>query len=57
MTRERAEAVRAEGERAVGRIERNGPPFSEGWEHWTQDPDWRRPGLIEGWDDLSMYSN
>jgi hypothetical protein len=55
MTREQADVVRAEAALAVEQIEQNGPPFSDGWEHWTPDPMWILPQLTPDWGDLSMY--
>jgi uncharacterized protein len=52
FTAERAKAIRAEGERAVARIEAWTAPFDEGWENWRPDPEWPLPMLPRGWDRL-----
>lgn len=51
-SREKASAIRAEGERVVERIEAWTAPFDEGWENWRPDPDWPLPTIPEGWDRL-----
>lgn len=45
-------AVRAEGQRAVARIEAGAPPFCDPWPSWRPDPAWGRPVLPEGWDEV-----
>jgi hypothetical protein len=50
FTAEQAAEFRAEGERAIERIESWGPPFDEGWEAWRPDPDWPLPAVPDGWD-------
>ena len=52
FSRERADEIRAEGERAVERIEAWTSPFDEGWESWRPDPEWPLPELPEDWDQL-----
>jgi hypothetical protein len=52
FTPEEALAIRAEGERAIERIESWSAPFDEGWEEWHPDPDWPTPSIPEGWDRL-----
>jgi hypothetical protein len=49
---EQAEAFRAEGERAIERIEAWSAPFGEGWEDWRPNPAWPLPSLPEGWNRL-----
>ena len=49
FTREEAALVRAEGERVVAAIERNAPPFCEGWEGWRPDAAWPAPEVPEDW--------
>lgn len=49
---EQAEAMRAEGERVIERIEAWSAPFDEGWENWRPDPEWPLPSIPEGWDQL-----
>ena len=56
VSAEDAEAIYAEGQRAVEEIEQNLGPFSAGWEDWHPDPKLPRPTLSPDWDDLSMYS-
>jgi hypothetical protein len=50
FTRAKADAIRAEGERAIERIEAWSSPFDEGWETWRPDPDWPLPELPNDWD-------
>lgn len=52
FTREKADAVRAEGERVIERIEAWTAPFDEGWETWLPDPDWPLPSIPNGWANL-----
>jgi predicted RNA-binding protein associated with RNAse of E/G family len=54
LTPEWARAIRAEGERAIERLERRAAPFSDGWERWRPDPAWPDPELPEGWDTLDL---
>ena len=49
---EQAEEFRAEGERAIERIEAWSAPFDEGWENWLPDPAWPLPSLPNGWERL-----
>jgi len=49
---DKAAQIRAEGERAIERIESWSPPFDEGWEHWRPTPAWPTPQLPYGWDRL-----
>ena len=49
FTREEAASIRAEGERMVDAIERNAPPFCEGWETWRPDAAWPVPQIPEDW--------
>lgn len=51
VSAEDADGFRAEGARAIGRLEARQPPFSDGWEHWQPDPAWPIPELPAGWDD------
>ena len=44
LTREQAEAIRAEGERVVEEW-----PFPTGWEGWRPEPGWERPTLPAEW--------
>lgn len=52
FTAECARAIRAEGERAIARIQAWTIPFDEGWENWRPDPEWALPSIPEGWDRL-----
>jgi hypothetical protein len=47
---ERAQAIRAEGERAIGLMRAGRPPFEVTWEDWTSDPGWPAPQLPAGWE-------
>ncbi len=48
-----AAAVRAEGERVIGALERRQSPFSDGWERWTPEPGRGVPELPDGWDEVA----
>jgi hypothetical protein len=48
---EKAAAIRAEGERAIERIESWSAPYDEGWEDRRPDSRWPLPNLPNGWDD------
>jgi Protein of unknown function (DUF402) len=50
FTPKKADAIRAEGERVIRRVEAWTPPFDEGWEDWRPDPEWPLPSVPEGWD-------
>ena len=50
FTPAKADAIRAEGERAIERIEAWSTPFDEGWETWRPDPDWPLLELPNDWD-------
>ena len=43
-------AIRAEGERVITRIQSKASPFSDGWETWTPPREWPLPNLLDGWD-------
>lgn len=47
---ERARQVRSAGRAAARRIGAWGAPFSDDWESWRPDPQWRRPELPADWD-------
>lgn len=49
FTAEKADAVRAEGKRAVECIEAWMPPFNEEWEKWRPDEAWPLPQIPAGW--------
>ncbi len=49
ITPERAEELRAEGERVVRRIEAKEPPFGDSWLDWRPDPSWAPPELPADW--------
>lgn len=50
---ERAQAVRAEGERALEKLRRRDWPFDDDWRRWRPDPRWPVPALPDGWDVIS----
>lgn len=50
FTAEQAEAIYAEGERVIERIEAWTSPFDESWEDWRPDSKWRLPTIPEGWE-------
>lgn len=43
------DAIRAEGERVIERIEARRWPFDAGFEHWRPDPSWPLPALPKDW--------
>ena len=49
FTQEKADAVRAEGERAIERVDAWSAPYDEGWERWRPDPTVPVPELAAGW--------
>jgi hypothetical protein len=51
-TPEKAREIRAEGERVIGLMQTNQPPFCGGWENWQAPGDWNIPCLPDGWDCL-----
>lgn len=55
-TRDEALSIRAEGERVAQLIERNAPPFCDGWERWRPDPGWPLPGIPIDWQVLDEHS-
>jgi hypothetical protein len=48
-----AQAIRAEGERAIERLQNRQSPFCDGWENWTPPAQWDLPVLPEGWDKIT----
>ncbi len=46
------EAICAEGERAIERLEARKPPFCDGWEEWQPEPGWKLPTLPADWNRL-----
>ena len=53
MTPQRADLIRAEGIRMIETLDKKAPPFDEQWHLWRPDPQWKSPGLPDGWDDLN----
>ena len=49
FTVEDAASIRAEGERMAAAIERNAPPFCDGWEVWRPDAAWPVPEIPDDW--------
>lgn len=45
-----ADAIRAEGERVIRRIEARSWPFDAGYERWRPDPSWTLPVLPDDWE-------
>lgn len=43
-------AIRAEGKRAIDRVQAKASPFNNDWEAWTPPSEWSIPSLPEGWD-------
>jgi hypothetical protein len=51
---EKAAAVRAEGEKAVGLITSERRSFYEGWGKWRADPKWELPKLSPLWEQVNL---
>jgi len=49
FSEEEARAIRAEGERVIGRIERHEWPFNDPWPDWRPDPRWPVPKISDYW--------
>ena len=49
---EAAHAIRAEGERAVQRLQKGDPPFASAWGSWKPPKGWGIPAMPVGWDRL-----
>ncbi len=49
---DQAAGIRAEGARAIERIERRLAPFSESWPDWRPDPSWVIPPLPGNWAEI-----
>jgi len=49
-TPEEAAAIRAEGERMIGKIERAEWPFQPIWDNWRPDAGWSIPSIPPNWD-------
>lgn len=47
-----AASIRAEGERALRRMQRGDPPFDQDWSGWRPDPLWPIPSVPLAWDRL-----
>lgn len=43
-------AIRAEGQRVIARVQAKASPFRDGWEVWKPPVGWPIPTLLEGWD-------
>ena len=46
---EKAQAIRAAGERAIRRLEAREWPFNEPWPDWRPDPSWAAPKIADYW--------
>ena len=49
ITQQATDEIRAEGRRAIARLEAHAPPFNEGWEQWKPNPEWPIPELPSNW--------
>jgi len=47
----RADALRSEGEKAIGWLQSGKSPFNK-WVNWIPDPSWQLPILPDGWDKI-----
>jgi predicted RNA-binding protein associated with RNAse of E/G family len=45
-----AQAIRAEGKKAIKMAETNQPPFCDGWENWSPPICWQIPEFPTNWD-------
>ena len=52
ISQRQAEEIRAEGCLALSRLDAGMPPFGQGWECWTRNPEWSVPILPPDWCDL-----
>ncbi len=50
---QQARELFTEGERAIGSMRANQPPFDREWEKWSPDSAWKIPDLPQGWDFIS----
>jgi hypothetical protein len=50
FTEAEARTIRAEAERAIGRIRAKASPFCDGRENWSPPNEWPIPVLPNGWD-------
>ncbi len=50
FTTAEADAIRAEGQRVIRRIEAGTWPFDAGYERWRPDPSWTLPVLPDDWE-------
>jgi len=48
-SRNQADDIRAEGERALERLLAREPPFDQRWEDWRPDPAWPKPKIENDW--------
>ena len=46
---EKAQAIRAEGQRAIEHIEKRAWPYNEPWPEWRPDPSWVVPKISDYW--------
>lgn len=53
-THEKAQSIRQEGERVIGLLKANAPPFCDGWEKWTPPLEWGIPSFPVGWEGTSF---
>lgn len=51
---EAAQAIMAEGERAIERVRRREPPFGQGWERWKPSRSWPIPELPANWETCGL---
>jgi hypothetical protein len=52
-TRDRADTIRLNGERAISKVARTEPPFDDdSWSAVSIDPGWPTPSLADGWLDV-----
>ena len=50
ISRQAADELRREGERALALLQASEPPYEDRWERWAPDPSWSIPTLRAGWD-------
>lgn len=49
FTNERVEAIRAEGQRVIQRLEAGLWPFNQPWPQWRPEPSWQAPQIQDYW--------
>jgi predicted RNA-binding protein associated with RNAse of E/G family len=53
-TSEQAQAIRAEGERVIARLNAQESPFCDGWDNWLPPDEWSIPKFPLGWEEVPI---